>query len=297
MRSGVGPRAELAKHGIAVTADLAGVGQNLMEHPSLGVSAYIRSGVRLRETDTHHIEACLRFSSGLNDCPPGDMHMAILPKSAWHGVGRRLGTLFIWVNKAFSRGQVTLQSPDPHAEPAVDFRLLSDERDRVRMAQGVRVAADIFDAPSIAAVAEHPFPAAFSDRVRRLSRPSAVNGLQTEILGRILDWSLGARKMLIDTVVSRGISLRQLLADERALDRFVDAAVGGTWHASGTCRMGRRDDPLAVTDAGGLVHGVRNLRVCDASLMPSIPRANTNMPTIMMAERIADGIKAEQLAR
>jgi 5-(hydroxymethyl)furfural/furfural oxidase len=64
------------------------------------------------------------------------------------------------------------------------------------------------------------------------------------------------------------------------------------WHASGTCRMGRADDPLAVTDGGGQVYGVEGLRVVDASLMPSIPRANTNTPTIMMAERIADLIKA-----
>ena len=51
-------------------------------------------------------------------------------------------------------------------------------------------------------------------------------------------------------------------------------------------------DPAAVTDAMGKVHGTDNLYVCDASLIPSIPRANTNTPTIMMAERIADAHKA-----
>ncbi len=293
MRSGVGPGADLAGHGISVVSDLKGVGQNLMEHPSLGLAAYIYPHARLKHRGIHHIEACLRFSSGLKDCPPGDMHMAILPKSAWHGVGRRLGTLFVWVNKAFSRGQVTLRSPNPLEEPAVDFRLLSDERDRTRMAQGLRFAAEVFNAPSMSSVAANPFPAAFSDRVRRVSKPSAFNALQTEVLGWMLDWPFGRRKALIDLVITRGISLQNLLADERAMESFVDSSVGGTWHASGTCRMGRPDDAMAVTDATGLVYGVSNLRVCDASLMPSIPRANTNMPTIMMAERIADMIKAE----
>jgi 5-(hydroxymethyl)furfural/furfural oxidase len=58
--------------------------------------------------------------------------------------------------------------------------------------------------------------------------------------------------------------------------------------------MGRADDPLAVTLSDGQVIGVSGLRVCDASLMPSIPCANTNVPTIMLAERIADLIKAGQ---
>ena len=52
--------------------------------------------------------------------------------------------------------------------------------------------------------------------------------------------------------------------------------------------MGTADDPMAVAGERGLVHGVRNLRLADASLMPVIPRANTNIPTIMLAERIAE---------
>jgi 5-(hydroxymethyl)furfural/furfural oxidase len=58
--------------------------------------------------------------------------------------------------------------------------------------------------------------------------------------------------------------------------------------------MGAPSDPMAVTDGKGRVIGIQNLRICDASLMPTIPRANTNTPTIMMAERIADLIKAGQ---
>jgi 5-(hydroxymethyl)furfural/furfural oxidase len=54
--------------------------------------------------------------------------------------------------------------------------------------------------------------------------------------------------------------------------------------------MGRADDPLAVVDNQGRVYGVEGLRVCDASIFPCVPRANTNIPTIMCAEKIADAI-------
>jgi choline dehydrogenase len=58
-------------------------------------------------------------------------------------------------------------------------------------------------------------------------------------------------------------------------------------HPVGTCRMGPAGDPGAVVDHAGRVHGMARLRVIDASIMPSIPAANTNLPTMMVAERIA----------
>jgi 5-(hydroxymethyl)furfural/furfural oxidase len=58
--------------------------------------------------------------------------------------------------------------------------------------------------------------------------------------------------------------------------------------------MGRADDPLAVTDGSGRVIGVQGLRVADASIMPSVPCANTNLPTIMIGEKIAATILNEQ---
>jgi 5-(hydroxymethyl)furfural/furfural oxidase len=61
--------------------------------------------------------------------------------------------------------------------------------------------------------------------------------------------------------------------------------------------MGDPSDPLAVTDSAGRVIDVENLRVCDASIMPTIPCANTNISTIMVAERIADAIRSEATAR
>ena len=67
-------------------------------------------------------------------------------------------------------------------------------------------------------------------------------------------------------------------------------AAVGVWHASCTCRMGDADDPMAVTDVTGRVRGVEGLRVVDASIFSVVPRANTNFPTLMVAEKCAQAV-------
>ena len=64
--------------------------------------------------------------------------------------------------------------------------------------------------------------------------------------------------------------------------------VRGYFHGVGTCRIGADDDPRAVVDALGAVRGTERLYICDASIIPTIPRANTNLTTIAIAERIAE---------
>jgi len=81
------------------------------------------------------------------------------------------------------------------------------------------------------------------------------------------------------------------LADDRALDDYIVRSAGTCQHISGTCKMGSAGDSMAVVDQLGRVHGVRNLRVADASIMPHCPRANTNLTTMMIGERIADLIR------
>jgi 5-(hydroxymethyl)furfural/furfural oxidase len=294
MRSGIGPGAALQRQGISVAAGLNGVGANLMEHPSTAVSTYLSAPMRLGDLDEHHDHAILRFSSGLEGTPEGDMHIAMIARSGWHAVGQRIGTLFIWVNKAYSRGAVTLAGPDAQTEPDVDFRLLSDMRDLERLKIGFRTGASLLTHASMAPATGPVFPTSYSARVAAIAGPGAVNTLQRGLFAGMLDYAGPLRAALIRNAVTLGVTLDTLLEDDAALTDFIAGSVGGVWHASGTCRMGRADDPLAVTGGSGLVKGVERLRVCDASLMPSIPRANTNTPTIMIAERIADLVKAER---
>jgi 5-(hydroxymethyl)furfural/furfural oxidase len=290
-RSGVGPAASLQALGIPVVLDSLGVGRNLMEHPSTAVSTFLPPAARLRNLDEHHDHAILRFSSGFRDAPEGDMHAAFIARSGWHFVGQRVGTWFLWVNKAYSRGSVELASPDAREEPKVDFRLLSDDRDMERLKIGFRLGAKTLTDPLMKGWAGPVFPTSYSPRVAKIAGGGILNSVQRGLFGAMLDYAGPLRPALIHGAVTLGTKLDDLLRDDQALTAFLGAGVGGVWHASGTARMGSRADPLAVTDGQGRVHGVQNLRVCDASLMPTIPRANTNIPTIMMAERIADLVK------
>ena len=82
------------------------------------------------------------------------------------------------------------------------------------------------------------------------------------------------------------------LASDAALDRWLLANVSTAHHLAGTCKMGPASDPMAVVDQHCRVHGLQGLRVVDASVMPDVVRANTNATTIMIAERVADWMKA-----
>ncbi|MBB4956048.1 5-(hydroxymethyl)furfural/furfural oxidase [Agrobacterium vitis] len=292
LRSGIGPADHLASRSIPVIRHLAGVGRNLMEHPSIAVSAYLPRNTRVSDPGEHHEQAIWRFSSKVEGMPQGDMHAAILSRSGWHSVGLRMGSLFFWVNKSCSRGHVTLASSAIGSEPLVDFRMLSDERDLIRLKLALKMGAEVLNDPHMNGYRGSIFPASYSPRVARIAVPGRLNALQRGTLSAMLDMAGPLRDALIHAVVTLGTTLDGLLRDDDALTAFVQRHVGGTWHPSGTCRMGRSDDPLAVTSPEGRVHGVEGLRVCDASLMPTIPCANTNMPTIMIAERIADFIHA-----
>ncbi|MEE2997754.1 MAG: GMC family oxidoreductase N-terminal domain-containing protein [Pseudomonadota bacterium] len=292
MRSGIGPAAQLSHLGIGVVADRAGVGQHLMEHPGVSIASFMKRPARLPEGMRRQMIACMRYSSGVEGCGPGDMFIVPTNKSSWHSLGDRIGATMVWVNNSFSTGEVTLVSPDPAVEPKVDFNMCSDERDLIRIVQATRMLARMHEHESVKSSVHDVFPAAYSERVRRVGDFTTANKFKTWVAAILMDTGGPVRRAFIDNVIREGPTLHELLEDDDAIADWVRTTVTGHWHASCTCRMGAADDPGAVTDPSARVYGVEGLRVCDASIMPRVPRANTNFPTMMMAEKVADTILA-----
>jgi 5-(hydroxymethyl)furfural/furfural oxidase len=245
----------------------------------------------MNEHTRRHIQVALRYSSGLPGVPKGDMFVAVLSKSAWHAVGAQIGSLLTFVNKTYSEtGQVKLASRDPRAEPMVEFNLLSDRRDLDRLMSGFRKMAALQMSAPIRAVTDTPFPASYSDRVRKIGVVNSKNRILTAIAAALMDGPAALRRYMVDNFIVEGFNFDDVMSDDEALEAFVRKAAIGVWHASCSCRMGRADDPMAVVDTQGRVKGVQGLRVVDASIFPVVPCANTNFPTLMTAEKIADAM-------
>jgi 5-(hydroxymethyl)furfural/furfural oxidase len=212
-------------------------------------------------------------------------------KTSWHAVGEQIASFILFVNKTYSEtGQVRLRSRNPADEPEVEFNLLSDRRDLERIADGIRRLSPLYKDPDMQAVLSDPFPASYSDKVRQVGQINTKNKILTGIMATLLDGPGILRRLLIEKLIMEGYTLEGVCNDEDEAEAFIRKAAVGVWHASCTCRMGGRDDPMAVTDAAGRVRGVGGLRVVDASIFPVVPSANTNFPTIMTAEKIADSI-------
>ncbi len=123
---------------------------------------------------------------------------------------------------------------------------------------------------------------------------SRWNAVQTWVGAQVMDSSAVLRRMVIRSMIADAPSIDDLVHDEYACRAWIRSAVLGHYHASCTCRMGRADDPLAVTNSSARVLGVEGLRVADASIMPMVPCANTNLPTIMIGEKVAATVLNER---
>jgi len=237
LRSGVGPDQGLP------------VGANLLDHPATpGFEIRLKPEARTTRLDAPVLQSMLRYSSGLAGGGRNDMQLIWFGavgtgESGTHG-GRLLGA----VMQPRSKGTLRLRSSDPLDDPVVDFRLLSDERDLVRLRDAVR-------------------------RMTSLVRQAAVRDVAVEVLA--------ATRPLDE------------LDSDRAIDDWLTSTVTDYVHAAGTCRMGTPGDPAAVVDPSCRVIGFEGLRVCDASVMPDLPRANTHLTTVALAEGISRRMRAE----
>ncbi len=293
LRAGIGPRDELAQIGIKSIANRPGVGKNLQDHPGTHICAYVDPAHRLRTSDRKSGQLAFRFSSRTDDHAVSDLYVSNGAVAAWHGVGRRLSYFYLWLNKPLSRGELTLTSADPDAYPTIRLGLMSDDRDVERLATGFRRLVEILRQPSMRAVIHDPFAVRFSKLIRYVTQVNARNSFLQGITGHLLDLHHGLRKIITKVALANAPKLDVLLSDPKRLTDYLRYNVTSVWHISGTCKMGAHGDPMAVVDTSGRVFGIDNLRVVDASIMPSLPRANTNIPVIMIAEKLADSILNE----
>ena len=170
----------------------------------------------------------------------------------------------------------------------MDFNLLSDHRDLMRLARGFRQIAALHELPPLKTVTSDAFPASFTDKIRQVGTYNTKNQILTSIGAVLMDGPAFLRQFIIRGFIMESAELVNALRDDEALETYIRRAAVGVWHCSCSCRMGAEDDPMAVTDQAGRVRGVHGLRVVDASIFPVVPCANTNFPTMMAAEKIAD---------
>lgn len=292
-RAGIGPGDVLQASGVPVIRHLPGVGGNLQDHPTVSLACYLTPEGRQSPQAREAANIALRYDSGVGGCVTSDMYVSVANKASWHPLGHCIASMVICVYKPYSRGWVRITNPSAGSEPNVAFNLLSDERDTMRLVDGMKLCYEILNKPNVSALAPNIFPASFSERMRRLNRRSNANWLKS-VAGKMIAAGPDiVRREFIRRIVSPGVNIEALIASPETLSDWVRDRAVPFYHASGTCRMGDADDAMAVVDHRCRVHGIDGLRVVDASVMPSIPRANTNFTTMMVAEKVADQMRRE----
>lgn len=161
-----------------------------------------------------------------------------------------------------------------------------DERDLVRLADAFERATGLARDPRLGEVVGGVYAGGMSE-IGRFSRRSRVGAAATAMGAAGLDAIGRLRGKAFPLMLARYDDPARLVGDRQDLEAYIREAVGGVWHPSGTCRMGADRDSMAVTDALGKVRGVDGLHVVDASIMPTIPCANTNLPTIRIQQAAA----------
>jgi 5-(hydroxymethyl)furfural/furfural oxidase len=294
MRSGVGPANQLERHGIPVVAKLDGVGANLQNHPIAYLATHVRRTARQSPLLRPQFHTGLRISTGDDAERRGDLLLMPINKSSWHGVGAMVGGIGVTLMRPLARGSVGLRSADPAALPDVRFDLLGHPLDFDRMVYGLGVAVELLRDDAVRPLRNELFAAGYSRVVRGLNRPGTPNKLASRALARLLDGPPWLRRALIARGIAAGDIDEDRMSERSWQERTIRKRAFGTFHPAGTCRMG--NDEHAVVDASCAVHGLEGLSVVDASIIPTLTRANTFLPTVMIAERAADRLAGRAAA-
>jgi choline dehydrogenase len=265
LRSGVGPAAELADARVALAHDLPGVGKGLRDHLANGLIASTAAGVETL-TSAEGVRNLVR----------------------WLVAGRGPLTSNVAEAAAFVRTRPDLPGPDLELifapVPFEEEGLVRPTRD------GVTIAAIVLDPRSVGEVrlgSADPLAPPVVDP-RYLSDPDG-HDLDVLLQGLRLARRILAREPLASLVDSEVLPGADVQTDGELVEHL-RARSQTLYHPVGTCRMGT--DERAVVDPELRVRGLAALRVVDASVLPALPRGHTNWPTVMVAERAADLIRA-----
>mgnify|MGYP002031268373 CR=1 FL=1 len=240
VRSGIGAKEDVDMVGAKLVSELPGVGRNLIDHPLCSVVWQSKPGISVLPDPP--VQAMLRYTS--NGGETNDMQLYMVN----HFPGREGNfALLAILQRPKSRGRLHFETEDYRAQPRIDLNFFSDESDVRRLREGLQLAQQIGEHPSISQYADG------------LAAPSA-----------------------------------EVLADNEALDTYIQENGSHNFHPVGTAKMGQATDPEAVVDSQCRVHGVQGLRVVDASIMPEIVRANTNLTCIMIGERVSELMRQER---
>jgi len=285
-RQGLGDPDVLGRGGVAVRHALPGVGANLQNHAALAVLAHLTPQGLQRRPQRNHNNTMFRYSSGIEGCGRADMALAVSSRASWHQIARRIANFSPLLMAPASRGRVSLPAPG-QAGPLIEFNLLGDARDEARLADGLVRLMALLTAPELAPLIGRPVAASRLANAARFNQRTAINIMRTSVIAGLLDVVPGLGDWVVGAMGDPRHGLAELVADRDLMADYIRKNVTPIAHHSGTCKMGAPHDPTAVVDPGGRVMGVAGLRICDASVMPTAPRANTNLPVLMIAEKMA----------
>ena len=219
------------------------------DHPAADLLLVIKEEHRVPTADFRHTNICARYSTGMFDTEENDMMLVAMNII---NDNPALGLVGGWVNQCFSAGWLRITSSDPELDPEIEERMLSDERDLVRMRDMAR-------------------------RVFEIARQPAFQNVTDQIV-------------TLSEVVEHRRPVDAFQTDAE-IDAWLMASAFDAQHIVGTCRMGATDDVRSVVDADCRVYGTEGLRVIDASIVPGVPRANTHLTCVMIGELMADRLR------
>ena len=277
MLSGIGPGKELRKHGIDVLLELEGVGSNLQDH----------------------VDCVLAW-----ECPKPvtlyrDLRADRLAMSVAEGMlfGTGIATTFPYEAGAFVESREGLAAPDlqlhfmPALEKSANLHFPNPfRRGPVEANHGFSIRVGPLIPESKGTISLRSKSPRDAPRIapNYLSSKADIDRLISGI--RIVRKVIGQRAF--DAFRGQEMQPGPKLESEEDLTEWLRSSAMTTFHPVGTCRMG--DGPAAVVDQRLKVHGVEGMRIADASVMPIITSGNTNAPTIMIGERVAEFIMEEE---